>query len=150
MRGLGMNNYKKTIKKRILLLTLPIILAVTLGVYDVFWVSDQIKEGSVYGFQDGIITSLGLLATILVIRYRVLLKDDKKLLLIFNRENDERIKAIKAKAGIPMLPITSILIIIAAIIAGYFNELVFLTLIATAIFQMTICVLVKIIYTKKM
>lgn len=150
MRGLGMNNYKKTIKKRILLLTLPIILAVTLGVYDVFWVSDQIKEGSVYGFQDGIITSLGLLATILVIRYRVLLKDDKKLLLMFNRENDERIKAIKAKAGIPMLPITSILIIIAAIIAGYFNELVFLTLIATAIFQMTICVLVKIIYTKKM
>lgn len=145
-----MNNYKKTIKKRILLLTLPIILAVTLGVYDVFWVSDQIKEGSVYGFQDGIITSLGLLATILVIRYRVLLKDDKKLLLMFNRENDERIKAIKAKAGIPMLPITSILIIIAAIIAGYFNELVFLTLIATAIFQMTICVLVKIIYTKKM
>ena len=145
-----MNNYKKTIKKRILLLTLPIILAVTLGVYDVFWVSDQIKEGPVYGFQDGIITSLGLLATILVIRYRVLLKDDKKLLLMFNRENDERIKAIKAKAGIPMLPITSILIIIAAIIAGYFNELVFLTLIATAIFQMTICVLVKIIYTKKM
>lgn len=145
-----MNNYKKTIKKRILLLTLPIILAVTLGVYDVFWVSDQIKEGSVYGFQDGIITSLGLLATILVIRYRVLLKDDKKLLLMFNRENDERIKAIKAKAGIPMLPITSILIIIAGIIAGYFNELVFLTLIATAIFQMTICVLVKIIYTKKM
>lgn len=145
-----MNNYKKTIKKRILLLTLPIILAVTLGVYDVFWVSDQIKEGSVYGFQVGIITSLGLLATILVIRYRVLLKDDKKLLLMFNRENDERIKAIKAKAGIPMLPITSILIIIAGIIAGYFNELVFLTLIATAIFQMTICVLVKIIYTKKM
>jgi hypothetical protein len=145
-----MNNYKKTIKKRILLLTVPIILAVSLGVYDVFWASEQIKATSIYGFQVGIIISIGLLATILVIHYRVLLKDKGKLLLQFNRENDERIKAIKAKAGIPMLPITSILIIIAGVIAGYFDTLVFITLIAAAVFQMTICGIVKVIYMKKM
>lgn len=145
-----MNNYKKTIKKRILLLSLPIILAVALGVYDVFWASDQIKATSIYGFQVGIIISVGLLATILVIRYRVLLKDENKLLLQFNRENDERIKAIKAKAGIPMLPFTSVLIIIAGVIAGYFNNLVFITLIAAAVFQMTICAIVKGINMRRM
>lgn len=145
-----MNNYKKTIKKRILLLALPIILAVTLGVYDVFWASPEIKETSIYGFQVGIIISLGLLATITVIRYRTLLKDESKLLLQLNRENDERIKAIKAKAGIPMLPIMSALIIIAGVIAGYFNNLVFITLIAAAAFQMTFCAIIKLIYMKKM
>ena len=145
-----MNNYKEIIKKRILLLTVPIILAVTLGIYDVFFASNQIKETAIYGFQAGIITSLGLIASILLIRYRVLLKDENKLLLMFNKENDERIKAIKAKAGIPILPFTSILLIIAGVIAGYFNILIFITLIAVAAFQMTICAAVKVIYMKKM
>ena len=145
-----MNNYRKTIKKRTLLLMVPIILSVILGVYDAFWASPEIKETSIYGFQVGIIISLGLLATISVIRFRTLLKDESKLLLHFNRENDERIKAIKAKAGIPMLPFTSILLIIAGVIAGYFNYQVFLTLIAAAAFQMTICAIVKIVYMKRM
>lgn len=145
-----MNNYKKTIKKRILLLAVPIIISVILGIYDVFWASPEIKKTSVYGFQVGIIISLGLLAIIIVMRFRTLLKDENKLTLHFNRENDERIKAIKAKAGIPMLPITSILLIIAGVVAGYFNNLVFITLIAAATFQMMICAIIKIIYMKRM
>lgn len=143
-----MKDYKKSIRKRILLLNIPIVFAVTLGVYDVFWANTEIKEMHIYGFQTGIIISLGLFALITVIRYRTFLNDESKLLLQFNRENDERIKAIKAKAGIPMLPIASILLIIAGVIAGYFNTLVFMTL--TAAFQMTICAIVKLIYMKKM
>lgn len=145
-----MNNYKKTIKKRILLLAVPIILSVILGIYDVFWASPETKKTSIYGFQVGIIISLGLLAIITVIRFSALLKDENKLILQFNRENDERIKAIKAKAGIPMLPITSVLLIIAGVVAGYNNNLVFLTLVAASTFQMFICAIVKIIYMKRM
>ncbi|NLO08487.1 MAG: hypothetical protein GX129_01270 [Clostridiales bacterium] len=44
----------------------------------------------------------------------------------------------------------SILIIIGGVIAGYFNNLIFVTLIAVAAFQMTICAFSKIIYMKKM
>lgn len=145
-----MSDYRKTIKKRIKLLTLPIILSVMLSIYDVFWASSELKESPVFGFQAGIITSLGLLAAILLIRYRTLLKDENRLLLQFNRENDERIKTIKTKAGIPMLPIMSVLIIIAGVIAGYFDTLVFMTLIATAVFLMTICGVIKMFYMKKM
>ena len=49
-----------------------------------------------------------------------------------------------------MLPITSILMIIAGVIAGYFNNLIFVTLVITAIVQIIICGLVKIYYTQKM
>jgi len=145
-----MKEYNKTIKARILLLSIPIICAAIFSIYDVFWASTEIKESSIFGFQAGIIISMGLIAVITVIRYRALLNDDKKLLLQFNRENDERIKAIKAKAGIPMLPLVSTLVIIAGVIAGYFDTLIFMTLIAVAAFQMTICAIVKVVYMKKM
>lgn len=145
-----MKEYKKTIKARILLLNIPVIFAAIFGAYNVFLTGHEFKETAVYGFQAGIITSLGLCSIIIVIRYRQLLNDEKKLLLHYNRENDERIKAIKAKAGIPMLPLVSIIIIIAGVIAGYYDTLIFMTLIAVATFQMTICAIVKVIYMKKM
>lgn len=145
-----MKEYKKTIKARILLLSIPVLFAAIFGAYNVFLAGHEIKETSVFGFQAGMITSLGLCSIIIVIRYRQLLNDEKKLLLHYNRENDERIKAIKAKAGIPMLPIVSIIVIIAGVIAGYFDTLIFMTLIAVAAFQMTICAIVKVVYMKKM
>ena len=115
----NMDRYKKTIKIRIGLLSIPLILVIALCVYYALFASDQVMENSIFCFQVGLITPLGLAATILIIRYRALLKDENKLLLQFNKENDERTKAIKAKAGIPMLPITSTLMIIAGVIAGY-------------------------------
>lgn len=145
-----MDRYKKTIKIRIGLLSIPFILVIALCVYYALFASDQVMENSIFCFQVGLITPLGLAATILIIRYRALLKDENKLLLQFNKENDERTKAIKAKAGIPMLPITSTLMIIAGVIAGYFNTLIFATLVVTAIVQMAICLLVKIFYMRKM
>lgn len=144
------NQYKKIIKMRTLSLSIIIIAAVIFGIYDVFLASPEIKETSIFGFQTGIITSLGLFLLIIVIRYKALLKDDDNLLLQFNKENDERTKAIKAKAGIPMLPITSLIMIIIGVIAGYFNTLIFITLIVTAAVQMTICGIIKIIYMNKM
>lgn len=145
-----MKEYKKTIKARILLLNIPVLFAAIFGAYNVFMTGQEFKETAVFGFQAGIITSLGLFAIIIVIGYRQLLNDEKKLLLHYNRENDERIKAIKAKAGIPMVPLVSIIVIIVGVIAGYFNTLIFMTLIAVAAFQMTICAIVKAIYMKKM
>ena len=49
----------------------------------------------------------------------------KELKIQYNKENDERMKAIKAKAGMPMLLITSIVMIIVGVIAGYFNFTIF-------------------------
>jgi hypothetical protein len=98
----------------------------------------------------GAITAIGILAMINIIRFSRLLKDKKKLQLQYNRENDEMYKAIRGKVGMPILLITSVIMIIVGVVAGYFNITIFYTLIIAALGQMTISVIVKILYMKKM
>lgn len=145
-----MEKYRKILKTRITLLTLPAILAVALGIYDVFFATETIKESLIFGFQCGATTALGILSIILIIRFRTILKDDTKLKLQYNKENDERLKTIQAKAGMPMLLITSMGMIVVAIIAGYSDLTVFVTLIVAAGCQIMIGAIIKLIYLKKM
>jgi hypothetical protein len=83
------------------------------------------------------------------VQYGKAIKDDTKLKLLYNKEYDERQSLIRQKAGMPMLMITSGIMIFAGIIAGYFNEIIFYILILTAMIQMTLGVIVKIYYIKK-
>lgn len=145
-----MDNYRKTISARILLLSITVAFAVTLGIYDVFLVSPKFKDSFIFGFQCGAVTACGLMAAILIFRYRITLKNEKKLKLEFNKENDERRKAIRAKAGLPIILVTSVLMIIAGVIAAYFNSAIFIALIVAAICQMMISGIVKMIYMRKM
>jgi hypothetical protein len=145
-----MDNFKKVIKTRMLLLDIPVAFAVALGIYDVFLASPKVKDSFIFGFQCGAATACGLIAVILIFRYRLILKDEKKLKLEFNKENDERLKAIRAKAGLPMILATSVLMIIAGVIAAYFNATIFIALTAAAFCQMMISGIVKLIYMRKM
>ena len=49
---MNMDRYKKTIKKRIYLLSIPMILAVAFGIYNVFFGTAEIKNNYIFGFQD--------------------------------------------------------------------------------------------------
>ncbi len=145
-----MDNYKKTIKIRMLLLVILVLFSVAFGIYDVFLVNPEVKESFIFSFQCGAATACGLMAAILIFRYRVILTDEKKLKLEFNKENDERLKEIRAKAGLPMILVTSVLMIIAGILAAYFNATVFTVLTVAAVCQMVISGIVKLIYMRKM
>ncbi len=145
-----MEAYKKTLQRRIALLVIPVLIAVILGVYDVFFANPAIENSFLHGFQLGAATALGILAAILFIRYRSILHDEAKLKHEFNRENDERYKAIRAKAGMPMLLITSSTMIVAAVVAGYFNITVALTLVTAAVCQLLTGLIIKLIYALKM
>jgi len=145
-----MDKYRKNLKMRIALLTIPVLLAVGLCIYDVFFASEAIKESFIFGFQCGGCTAIGLLSIVLIIRTRAILRDETKLKLQYNKEHDERLKAIRAKAGMPLLLITSIVMIIAGIIAGYFDSIMFYTLIAAALFQMLVGIIIKQIYLRKL
>lgn len=142
-----MENFKITIKRRIILFSVITLLAVVLGVYDFFVMSnlgeESIAEGTVTGFQFGIIFAIGLLTLFQRIKLSMVIKDDKKLKILYNKEHDERLKTIRSKAGMPMLMITSIIMLIAAVIAGYFNIIVFSTLVIAAFVQLSIGVIVK-------
>ena len=57
-------------------------------------------------------------------------------------------KAIRAKAGMPMILISSVVMVIVGIIIGYSNTVVFYTLIAAAALQLMIACITKFVYTK--
>lgn len=144
-----MEKYKKTLNNRIYALALVVLIAVALGVFDAFFATAEIKSSVIFSFQCGLTSALGVISLALIARYKTALSDEKSIKLLFNKENDERMKAIKYKAGIPMLLITSILMIIAAVIIGYFNVTVFYTLIAASLCQLILSCIVKFVYIKR-
>lgn len=145
-----MEQYKKSIKRRIRLLTIPVLIAGLLGTYDVFGASETMKNSFIFCFQCGGACALGLLCILLIFRYRFLLDNEEKLKLEYIKETDERLAAIRAKAGMPLLPVLSIGMIIAGIIAGYFNIIIFYTLIIAAICQMLVGCCIKLFCMKTM
>lgn len=100
-------------------------------------------------FQIGLLIALEAITLISYRRYRNALANQDKLELLYNIEHDERKIMIRHKAGVPVLLITSTIILLAAIIAGYFSETIFYTLLAVALFQCIVCCFLKFVYLRK-
>ena len=145
-----MEQFRKKLKSRILLLSALSLITALVGVYDVFFASETLRNMIVFEFLGGVLAAICILSSLNIIKYNKILKDDNKLKLEYNKENDERFKTIKSKAGLPIVPVLSILMIISGIIAGYFNIIIFYTLIIVAMCQILISGFIKLIYTKIM
>lgn len=145
-----MEQYKKVVKLRIGLFALLLLVCVGLGVYDVFWATPAMKVSYIFGYQCGVATGLGVLSFVVILLNSAALRNETKLKIQFNKEHDERMKAIRAKAGMPMLLIASIGMIVAGVVIGYRNPTVFFTLSLAAMCQLTVGAVVKIVYMKRM
>ena len=140
-----MNHYRKTLRIRSALFAAAMLLAAALGVYSVFFVPETMKENPVFGFQCGALTAMGLFSLLPLLRFQRALRDEQALQLLYNQEHDERLKAIRGKAGMPLVGITSGLMLVAGIICGYFNAAIFYALFAAAAAQMLLVIAVKLI-----
>jgi len=149
-----MEKFRRKLQIRRLLLILLALFVVAVCVFDVFFkrepVDGSFYEGFVQGFTIGGSVGTGLIAVFSLVRLSLILKDETKLRQQFNLENDERLKAIRAKSGMPMLIFTSLAMVIAGMIAGFFNETVCLTLIIAAACQLLAGVAVKAVHMKIM
>ena len=146
-----MNSYKNTLKRRNVFMSLFALLSAGLGVLDVFFPqltqSDTIGDFR-FGLICGLVTGLTIFFLVMIIRNSSALKDEQKLREMYNREYDERMAAIRAKAGVPMVPALAIGMVIAGIAASFFNETVCFTLIAAAIAMLLVSCIAKIWYSK--
>lgn len=137
---------------RIILSSIFTIVCAGLIVLDVFGVLKSIKalalNPNILSFQLGVVTALGLITALYSVKYRRAVKDEKKLELLYNSMNDERMKLIRQKAGMPLIAVTSILIMFTGVIIGYFNETIFIALVAAGFGQMMISNFVKLYYMK--
>jgi len=144
-----MEKYRKKLKTRISFMSLAIILAVILLIFNSMRMTEAGDEepfssGIIDGFQSGLLAALVGIFCVFIINYLMVMKDEKKLRLWYNRENDERRKQIKLKAGGNVVLINSVIIIFSGIVAGYFNEIVFFSLIGCALFQLLVSSVIKI------
>lgn len=151
-----MAEFTQTLKKRMLWIKIfigtvfTIILLVMLNEFLGNAVSLPAPRSSyLKDFQAGLLISIELIFLFFYRRYRSALENHEKLELLYNIEHDERKIMIRQKAGIPVMLITSSIILLAAIVAGYFNEVIFYTLLVAALFQYIVCTLLKLVYLRK-
>ena len=125
-----MKSFRSTVKKRMLLCSVLVLISVALIVshqFGLFGIKElSLKNPELADFQAGLFMGFTLLSLVLLFRHGSALKDETRLMF------------------------TSGLMILAGNIAGYFDKTVFYTLIAAALVQMTLGVAAKIYYLKHM
>lgn len=154
-RGTQMEQYKEKIKKRIIIFTILDIALLLFGVggFIYFNMLATPNAQETHSFPTVCILYAACLS-ILITRLRQLLKDDKKLKIAYNKENDERLKVIQAKIGAPVILYTSItFIIIGAVIPlfvqGTIGTTICYTLFGAGFIQLAFCACLKLYYFKK-
>lgn len=100
------------------------------------------------GLQLGLLLSVEIFLIVLVGNGRRALKDDQKLEAMYVKENDERSRAIEEKSGKRPMFTNAIVMIIAAVVAGYFSSHALFALLGAALFQL-ISVKVRILLLSK-
>ena len=145
--------YKDKLKSRIAAFSAGVIAMVTLLVLSECGAFRAIglTEFSEFlrGFQTGILFSVSMVFIFFILKYIWLLKNEEKLKTAYYAENDEREKLIMMKIGGNAMYVCTVLILLAGIVAGYFNETVFFSLAGCALFLLLIRVALKIYYHKK-
>lgn len=145
-----MEQYRDSLKLRIALLIPGVaVLAALLvlgetGVFRAVGLSEF--SDFLRGFQTGILFAVCVLFIYLTIRYLRLLNNEEKLKSAYYAENDERHKLIMMKISGNAMYVCTIAILIAGIVAGYFNETVFFSLAGCALFLLLIRLGLKIYY----
>ena len=130
-----MELYRKTVQKRMAVLS-AMVLAVGLPmVFDAFQLITPVGGNAAWGdFWHGMLLGMGIAAEILgifiMVRYMELLKDGAKLKAAYVRENDERGTFIASHVGRNAYWFDMPALILGIIIGGYFNQTVSLTCLA--------------------
>lgn len=144
-----MEQYRKNLRIRIALFGILILFCLVIILINQIGTVLTYTESLALSFQRGFSAAGALVLVFWMMKYRAALKDENKLRLLYNQENDERMKLIRAKAGIPMVLILSMTLVLAGMIIGYWNETVFVVLIGVALFQLLVSLVVKLYYKNK-
>lgn len=114
-----------------------------------------IKGGNEYqeffqGFQMGLICTIALFCAYSIMKLQKILGNEESIRAFYIKEHDEREEAIREKTGGTVLYTCGVLIILAGVIAGYFNPVVFISLVCSGAFLLLVKKVLRIYYCKKM
>ncbi len=144
-----MDKFKTKIKKRLFILSVTLlILIVSFLVLYINQSKFSSISDNILGFNTGVITSMGFLLLIDILKYTKAMQNHKELKKLYIQENDERIIHIMQKTGSIGINVCLIGLGFATIISGFFNEVVFFTLLSATIFTAFVKALFKLYYYK--
>lgn len=149
-----MEKFRGVLKKRLYsglaLNSLAIITIVLMALYaQKVSVPDDHMSDAIHGFQVGVVLGLQLVIGVFMAKYAKALKDDNELKKLYIEENDERTKLISYKTGRVGFCVILGGIGMATVIAGFFNTVVFITLLAVLVFTVIVEVVLYMYYKRK-
>lgn len=103
----------------------------------------------IFGFIYGLVIGMELFCVGKVIKINKARDDYSLLKQMYIEENDERQILIRLKSGYPILVNLSLAIFLFAILAGFINKAVFVTLLSVGVFQLLVSKAIKLYWTRK-
>ncbi len=148
-----MERYRKSLIKRIIVMAVTgigLTVIYLLQIPERLWPMENIHFSEyIRGFQAGLILVLDIFFLYLAVRYGMTLKNEEQLKKLYYAENDERQKFIREKTGGRVLEVCAAVILIAGIIAAYFNEMVFFTMTGCSVFLLLTRKVLRLYYRNK-
>jgi len=145
-----MEKYKKLLSKRV------VSLSVVIGVFVILEVAlltmrDKLPAmpDFIAGFQAGVVIGVVLCGVFLLVRTILALRNEEALKKLYIKEHDERSVYVQQKSGALSFAISTVGLLIAIIISGYFNTVVFFTLLTALAFILLVRLALKLYYRTK-
>lgn len=110
---------------------------------------DERANSYVSGFQIGIYITLMLLYLAKLAKYRRALKDEALLKQLYYQENDERVVYVNQQVGKSAMSINTVILLFAALVAGYYNITVFVTILVIIFVENIIQFILEKYYTNR-
>ena len=148
-----MENFRKQLFNRQILLVAGLLLAaaalVFTGRFEKGTTAPESLRGFIDGFQVGI--AMGLLAVLLIfaVKHFLAIRNPDRMKKLYIAETDERRLFIKQKTGDIGMNIISYGLVVGTAVAGNINDTVFLTLLGACLFVTAVRGFLKIFYNKK-
>lgn len=145
-----MEKFREKIRVRTLC-TLVIVVSLAVSYLILFLNQDKLPKipSFIMGFHTGVLCGFGLLLIRDIFKNLRAMKDEKELKKLYIEENDERKIMIMQKTGAMGMTICTIGLGFATVISGFFNEIVFFSLLGATVFTTLIKGLFKIYYYNK-
>ena len=139
---MNLDQYRVTLRRRMWLcriLWLVYLLLIAATRFAAPAVTEHPSYAGLLGFCAG-----GLLVGVFgMAKFHRALKDDTALRRLYNQEHDERMQAIRAKAGVPVTLFMGAGLMAAGLVATFFSMTVALTLIVAAVAELLVSVGIK-------
>lgn len=142
---MNLEKYRREIKNRVSVYQALIAVALVFVIIGNVLLKDRGQTvETVRGFATGLFIGIELVCVFQLGKLWKMLKDEEVLKEVYIREHDEREALIQMKSGFHVIPVLSFIILICAILVGFFNDTIFYTLVVVGIGQILIALALKI------